>query len=65
MLNADEGVAYGATIMAGILAPNAVQKALIVSDVTPLSLGIKVAGDAMDIVIERNTNIPHSVTKMY
>jgi len=27
------------------------KKTLVVSDVTPLSLGIKVAGDAMDIVI--------------
>ena len=43
-LSADEGVAAGATIMAGIIRGSA---DVALNDVIPLSLGIKVAGDAV------------------
>ncbi|GFP96743.1 heat shock cognate 70 kDa protein 2 [Phtheirospermum japonicum] len=46
-INPDEAVAYGAAVQAAIL-----------SDVTPLSLGLETAGGVMTVLIPRNTTIP-------
>ncbi|KAK2359901.1 heat shock 70 kDa protein [Trifolium repens] len=65
-INPDEAVAYGAAVQAALLSdgvksvPN-----LILQDVTPLSLGVEVDGDVMDVVIPRNTPIPVKKTKKY
>lgn len=64
-LNADEAVAYGATIQAGILSGQATEqiKDILLLDVAPLSLGIEAKGwdddsdstPIMSVLIPRNT----------
>ena len=49
--------------MAGSLAPEQPEreqprKIPVVSDVTPLSLGIRIAGDMVDVIIKRNSTLP-------
>ncbi|KAJ1689160.1 hypothetical protein LUZ63_013315 [Rhynchospora breviuscula] len=59
-INQDEAVAYGAAILAAQLSGqgnDAVNK-VVLTDVTPLSLGVSVKGDVMSIVVPRNTPIP-------
>nr|XP_043605974.1 heat shock cognate 70 kDa protein-like [Erigeron canadensis] len=63
-VNPDEAVAYGAALMAANLSGNAVQN-LVLSDVTPLSLGVDVKGGIMNVVIPRNTSIPTSNSRTY
>jgi L1 cell adhesion molecule like protein len=66
-INPDEAVAYGAAVHAAILSegfknvPN-----LVLSDVTPLSLGILAdIGRVMSVVIPRNTPVPAKMTKRF
>ncbi|XP_026331047.1 heat shock 70 kDa protein cognate 4-like [Hyposmocoma kahamanoa] len=66
-INMDEAVAHGAAIQAAILnknSPETVPDVLLV-DVTPLSLGVAVLEENMDVIIERNSNIPTKNTKTY
>jgi heat shock 70kDa protein 1/2/6/8 len=67
-INADEAVAYGATVQAAMLSK--VGRYDKVSnnslyDVTPLSLGTDVEGGLMSTVIPRNTTIPAKKTKKF
>ncbi|KAL7583159.1 hypothetical protein Lser_V15G42856 [Lactuca serriola] len=66
-VNPDEAVAYGAAVMAAKLTGKNDKSCqdLMLLDVTPLSLGVRVLGDIFDVVIPRNTPIPTKKSKIY
>src|SRR5271168_4137399 len=65
-LNPDEVVALGAAVQANILGGGSeATENMLLLDVTPLSLGIEVAGGVTDKVILRNSTIPASATQYY
>jgi molecular chaperone DnaK len=65
-LNPDEVVALGAAVQANILSGGSeATENMLLLDVTPLSLGIEVAGGVTDKVILRNSTIPASATQHY
>jgi molecular chaperone DnaK len=65
-LNPDEVVALGAAVQANILSGGSeATENMLLLDVTPLSLGIEVAGGVTDKIILRNSTIPASSTQHY
>jgi len=62
-VNPDEIVAIGAATQCAIMSGDL--EDVILLDVTPHSLGVKVKDDRMSKVIERNTTIPTSATKLF
>ena len=65
-LNPDEVVALGAAVQANILGGGSeATEDMLLLDVTPLSLGIEVAGGVTDKIILRNSTIPASATQHY
>merc|ERR1712072_1581125 len=65
-INPDEAVAWGAAVQAAVLT-NAMDsdKAPVLVDVAPLSLGIETAGGVMTKLIERNKAIPCKATNTF
>merc|ERR1712176_1621156 len=65
-INPDEAVAWGAAVQAAVLT-NAMDsdKAPVLVDVAPLSLGIETAGGVMTKLIERNKAIPCRATNVF
>ena len=59
-----EAVALGAGIQAGIIAGD-VTSDIVLLDVTPLTLGVEVLGGLREPLIERNTTIPTSKSKIF
>jgi molecular chaperone HscC len=72
-LNPDEVVALGAAVQAGLVGRNAAVDEMVVTDVSPFTLGVGISkefgGDLRDgyfsPVIERNSTIPVSRVKQY
>src|ERR1700686_2615173 len=65
-LNPDEVVALGAAVQASILGGGSrATRDMLLLAVTPLSLGIEVAGGVTDKIILRNSTIPASATEHY
>ncbi len=65
-LNPDEVVALGAAVQANILTGGSeATENMLLLDVTPLSLGIEVAGGVTDKIILRNSTIPASAIQYY
>ncbi len=62
-INPDECVALGAAVQAGVLGGDI--KGMVLLDVTPLSLGIETLGGVFNKIIERNTTIPTSKSRVY
>ncbi|XP_062154075.1 heat shock cognate 70 kDa protein-like [Alnus glutinosa] len=66
-INPDEAVAYGAAVQAANMAGlgNEKVQGIVLLDVTPLSLGVKVEGDKMSVMIPKNTAIPTKMEQPY
>jgi molecular chaperone DnaK len=62
-VNPDEIVAVGAAVQSAILRGEL--KEVMLLDVTPRSLGIKVAGDRLSTIIPRNTTVPTRERKIF
>ncbi|MDQ2744189.1 MAG: molecular chaperone DnaK, partial [Chloroflexota bacterium] len=62
-VNADEVVAVGAAIQAGVLMGDV--KDVVLLDVTPLSLGIETLGGVNTVLIPRNTTIPTAKSETF
>jgi molecular chaperone DnaK len=62
-VNPDEIVAMGAAVHSGIMGGELQEVVLL--DVTPHNMGVKVAGDKMSVVIGSNTSIPTRAKKVF
>ena len=62
-VNPDEIVAVGAAVQSAIMGGELQEVVLL--DVTPHSVGIKVAGDRFSIIIPRNTTVPTRERKIF
>jgi len=62
-VNPDEAVALGAAVQGGVLSGEVDDSVLV--DVTPLSLGIEVKGGLFERLIEKNTAIPTTASKVF
>ncbi|KAI9127648.1 hypothetical protein K1719_000641 [Acacia pycnantha] len=62
-INPDEAVAYGAAVQAAILSGqrNEDLQGIVLREVTPLSLGVRLHSGLMQVGIPRNTSIPTSM----
>ncbi|PHT44786.1 Heat shock cognate 70 kDa protein [Capsicum baccatum] len=66
-INPDEAVAYGAAVQAAILSGKGNEKVqnLLLSDVTPLSVGLETAEGLMTVLIARSTTIPAKKERIF
>ncbi len=64
-VNPDEAIAYGAAVQAAVLSGVPMKNRVSLYDVTPLSLGIRTAGNTMANLINRNTPTPALKEKVF
>lgn len=66
-INPDEAVAYGAAVEAGILSGEAGEEIsdVLLIDVTPLSLGVRLSNGSVSTLIPRGSVIPATKTQIY
>ncbi len=66
-INPDEAIALGASIFAYQINNNKIEnfEELIIADIVPHALGVKIDGDLMDIIIPKNTKIPCKIQRYY
>ncbi|ANB12463.1 Hsp70 family ATPase KAR2 [Sugiyamaella lignohabitans] len=64
-INADEAVAYGAAVQAGVLSGEEGVDDIVLLDVNPLTLGIETSGGVMTKLINRNTPIPTRKSQIF
>ena len=69
-VNPDEAVAVGAAILGWLVSPDAEgdkrdDRNVMLTDVTPLSLGIETLGGVMNVLVEKNTTIPFKKPQVY
>lgn len=66
-INADEAVAYGATVQAAILSGQCDIgiRDIVLIDVIPLSVGIETAGGVMTHLIKRGTTMPYNCEEIF
>ncbi len=62
-VNPDEVVAVGAAVQAGVIGGDV--EDIVLLDVTPLTLGIETLGGVRTSLIDRNTTIPTSASKVF
>ena len=62
-VNPDEIVAMGAAVHSGIMGGELQEVVLL--DVTPHNMGVRVSGDRMSVVIQANTSIPTRAKKVF
>jgi len=62
-VNPDESVAMGAAVHSGVIGGELQEVVLL--DVTPHDLGVRVAGDRMSVIIRTNTSIPTRESKVF
>jgi len=66
-INPDEAIAIGASIESAIIGKSNDEKIkdIVLMDVIPLSLGIEINNNIMEIIISRNTHIPIKKNKIF
>ena len=67
-INCDEAVVIGASIFAARINESQTHDRindLIIADIVPISLGLKIEGDKMDVIIQKGTPIPCSFQRQY
>jgi heat shock protein 5 len=64
-ISPDEAVGYGAAVQAAIVSADEKLGGVLLLNVNPLSLGVALYGDVMEVMIPRNTRVPARKTRNF
>ncbi|CAC5386668.1 HSPA5 [Mytilus coruscus] len=64
-INPDEAIVYGAAVQAGFLSGDTETNDMLLHDIYPMTLGIKIDGGEMAAIIKRNTPIPYHNKRVF